>query len=180
VLFATFAMLQHELTGAPAAVAYSPVANRVDARFENVVGVFTHSSWLIVPVHGARTFAELLSRTSAAVWQRLALQSVPVDVINNALGAPFNADPPRVIFSLFNTPIPALTLPGLSPATLVDVELGGARADQSWLLSAHDDGLHLQVEYATDLFADTTIATWGERYLAILRTALTDPESPLR
>ena len=180
VLFAVFTLLLHELTGAPTAVATCGVANRVDPRFDDVVGVFTHTSWLVVPVRGARTFAGLLARATTAVWQRLALQSVPADVIDPALGAPFDQGSPRVFFSMFDERPPVLALPGLAPATACDIALAGARVDQSWELGATEDGgLALHVEYSVDLFDRATVVRWGERFTHLLRRALADPDLPV-
>ncbi|HWM01436.1 MAG TPA: condensation domain-containing protein, partial [Actinophytocola sp.] len=180
VTFAAFAWLLHELTGTSNAVVRCGVANRQEPRFEHVVGMFTHTSWLIAPLHGASTFADLLPRASDALWHRLALQAVPGDVLNEALGAPYDQNPPRVIFSMFDQPMPLLTLPGVAPAEPTDVELAGARVDQTWLLGAlADGGLELVVEYTVELFDESTVAGWADRFLTLLRRALANPDTPL-
>jgi amino acid adenylation domain-containing protein len=178
VLLAAFAALCRELTGSAVAAPHCGVANRAEARFENVVGVFTHSSWLMVPVEGATSFDELVTRATDAVRTRLALQSVPALVLNDALGGPFEGTPPRVLFGLFNAPIPALELEGLAPAVPVDVELPVTRAEQSWLLSsAEGGGLLLQVEYSTELFDADTVDSWTRRYLDLLTRSLGAPDT---
>jgi non-ribosomal peptide synthetase component F len=176
VLLAAFAALGHELTGSPVIAPHCGIANRVEACFENVVGVFTHSSWLMVHVAGAASFDELVDRATEAVWHRLSLQSVPAAVLNEALGGPFEANTVRTLFSFFNTAMPDLRLDGLAPAIAVDVTLPVARAEQCWALSpTPDGGMDLVVEYSTDLFDAHTVREWQNRYLDLLERSLTTP-----
>ncbi|RLK58013.1 non-ribosomal peptide synthetase/type I polyketide synthase [Actinokineospora cianjurensis] len=176
VLLAAFAALGHELTGADVIAPHSSAANRPDARFEDVVGVFTHTTWVMIPVAGAASFDELVVRATEAVWERLELQSVPAVVLNEALG--FAAHPPRVLFGLYGTPLPDLELAGLSPAHPVDVTFPVARAEQGWALSpTPDGGLSLYVEYSTDLYTADTVRTWTDRFITLLDRGLSTPNS---
>jgi hypothetical protein len=178
VLLAAFAAFAHELTGAPVAMPLCGTANRAEARFENVVGVFTHTAWLLVPLEGATSFDELVTRATRAVHQRLQLQSVPAAELAEALGDPFTGSPPRVLIGLFNMPMPALELAGLDPAAAVDVHLPVARADQSWgFVPTGDGGLTLRVEYATELFDAETVTRWMRRFLDLLDRSLAAPSS---
>ncbi|MFD7660844.1 condensation domain-containing protein, partial [Actinosynnema sp. NPDC059797] len=178
VLVAAFAALAHEVTGNPAPASMCGVANRPEARFEDVVGVFTLSSWVVVPVAGVPTFDALVAVAKDAVWRRLALQSVPAPVLNEAAGGEFAGNPPRVIFGFFNDPIPPLELTGVAPAAPVDVELPVARAEQTWVLSPNPDGgLDLVLEYATDLFDADAVAGWAARFAEILAAGVADPGS---
>ncbi|WP_344040830.1 non-ribosomal peptide synthetase/type I polyketide synthase [Saccharothrix xinjiangensis] len=176
VLTAAFAALAHEVTGTPASASVCGVANRPEARFEDVVGVFTLSSWVVVPVAGVATFDDLVEVAKDAVWRRLALQSVPAPVLNEAAGGKFAGNPPRVIFGFFNDPIPHLELTGAAPAAPVDVELPVARAEQTWVFSPNPaGGLDLVLEYATDLFDADTVAGWAARFVEILTAGVADP-----
>jgi hypothetical protein len=178
VLVAAFAALAHEVTGAPASAAMCPVANRPESRFENVAACFALSSWFVVPVSEAATFTNLIAAARDAIWQRLALQSVPALMLNEAAGGPFAGNPPRVFFGLFNAPTPSLTLPGIAPAPATDVDLPVARAEQSWAITVTPEGaLTLAVEYTTDLFNPETIATWATRFTEILIAGVADPDS---
>ncbi|MBM7774825.1 natural product biosynthesis luciferase-like monooxygenase protein/amino acid adenylation domain-containing protein [Actinokineospora baliensis] len=178
VLLAAFAALGHELTGASVIAAHSSAANRPEAAFEDVVGVFTHTSWLMVPVAGARSFHDLIIRATEALWQRLDLQSVPAAVLNEELGGPFGGRPPRVLFGLYNSPLPDLELVGTTPAHPEDVTFPVARAEQGWALApTADGGLLLYVEYSTDLFDAATVAGWTERFVDLLERGLTTPDA---
>lgn len=180
VLLAAFAAFSHELTGAPTSMPFCTTANRVDATFENVVGLFTHAAWLLVPVADAASFDELVTRATVAVHQRLELQSIPAVVVAEALGAPFETLSRRVFFLLFDTPMPALELEGLSPARASDVALPVAIAEQTWELAPANDGsgeLALHVEYSTELFDAATVTSWTRRYLDLLDRSLATPTS---
>ncbi|ONI81467.1 hypothetical protein ALI144C_19235 [Actinosynnema sp. ALI-1.44] len=176
VLLAGFAAFAHELTGVAAAVPQCGAANRTDPRFDNVVGLFSNSSWLVVPVADATSFDELVTRATAAIHERLRIQSVPSAVLNEALGGSFANNPPRVLFSMFNLRMPALDLKGLEPAPVVDIDLPVARAEQAWGILPTDDGLKLQVEYSTELFDADTVKSWQAHYLDLLGRCLTDPQ----
>jgi natural product biosynthesis luciferase-like monooxygenase protein/amino acid adenylation domain-containing protein len=178
VLIAAFVALAHEVTGASASAFMCGAANRPESRFENVVGCFAHSAWMVVPVAGATSFTDLVGAARDGVWRRLALQSVPVSVLNAAAAGPFASNPPRVQFGFFNNPIPSLTLPGLAPAPPADVDLPVSRADQTWAIMGTPDGpLTLTIEYATDLFDAGTIAGWAARFVEILTAGVADPTS---
>jgi iturin family lipopeptide synthetase A len=178
VLVAAFAALAHEITGTPATASMCGVANRPESRFEDVVASFSHSSWVVVPVAGVDTFANLIAAARDAIWRRIALQSVPAPILNEAAGGPFAGRPPRVLFGLFNTAIPSLVLPGVDPALPSDVDLPVARAEQTWNLTVSPDGaLTLALEYATELFDPETIAGWATRFAEILTAGVADPES---
>ncbi|GAA2997645.1 non-ribosomal peptide synthetase/type I polyketide synthase [Actinokineospora diospyrosa] len=178
VLLAAFAALGHELTGAAVIAPHSSAANRPEAAFEDVVGVFTHTSWLVVPVAGARSFHDLVIRATEALWQRLDLQSVPAAVLNEALGGPFRGTPPRVLFGLYNSPLPDLDLTGVAPAHPEDVTFPVARAEQGWALApTADGGLLLYVEYSTDLFDADTVTGWTARFVDLLERGLAAPDA---
>ncbi|GAA3034674.1 type I polyketide synthase [Actinokineospora globicatena] len=177
VLLAAFAALGHELTGADVIAPQTSAANRPLERFENVVGVFTHTSWLLVQVAGATSFADLITRATTALWERLEVQSIPTALLNASAGSPFDGTPPRVLFGLSAGALPTLDLPGMPPADAVDIDFPVARAEQGWALSITPEGLSLYVEYSTDLFDATTVSGWVERYVALLTRGLADPEA---
>ncbi|MDQ3403269.1 MAG: amino acid adenylation domain-containing protein, partial [Actinomycetota bacterium] len=177
VLLAAFAALCHELTGAPVIAPQTSAANRPESRFESVVGVFTHTSWLLVPVTGAATFADLVTRATEAIWDRLATQSVPTALLNAEAGGPFAGTPPRVLFGL-GTPLPPLRLTDLPPAHPIDVEFPVARAEQGWaLFPTTDNGLSLFVEYSTDLYDENTVTDWANRYITLLSLGVEAPNT---
>ncbi len=178
VLLAAFAALAHEVSGTPASTFMCGAANRPESRFENVVACFTHSGWVVIPVVGASSFIELVGVARKAIWRRLSLQSVPAPVLNEAAGGPFAGNPPRVLYGLFNTPIPSLTLPGIEPAAPIDINLPVARAEQAWATTVTRDGaLMISLEYTTDLFNPEAIAGWAHRFTEILTAGVGDPDS---
>jgi natural product biosynthesis luciferase-like monooxygenase protein/amino acid adenylation domain-containing protein len=178
VLVAAFAALAHEVTGTSTTTFVSGVANRPESRFENVVACFTHSSWVVVPVAGPASFTSLVAAARDAIWQRIALQSVPAPILNEVAGGPFAGNPPRVLFGFYNTAMPSLTLPGTVDSPPVDVGLPVARAEQTWGIDVTPDGtLTLTLEYATELFNPETVAVWANRFIEILTAGVADPDS---
>lgn len=180
VLCGVFAWLLHQQTGEPGIALTASVANRPHPRWEKVIGVFTHSPWLVVRVDGARHLDDLVDRATAATWQALAMQSVPLTVESSALGPAFTGEPPRIYLTMLDAQNPVLELPGLAPAPAQDVELAGSRADQTWGLRPTPAGaIAVSVEYATALFTAETVAASAQRYERLLRDLLADPQAAL-
>ncbi|MFI0795770.1 condensation domain-containing protein [Micromonospora rubida] len=180
VLAAAFAWFLHRLTGAPSVPLTVPVANRSDPRFDEVVGVFAHAPWLVVPVRGAESFDALVGRTARATWQVLARQSVPLAVQSEALGDAFAGSPNRVYLSVLDLAEPVLHLLGIDPVPAEDVLLAGARADLTWhVRPTPDGGMSLVAEYAATLFDLGTVSGWVDRYLRLLPRLLAAPDAPL-
>ncbi len=178
VLIAAFAALAQEVTGVPATAFLCGVANRPESRFEDVVGCFTHLSWVVVPVAEAASFAGLVAIARDAIWRCLALQAIPARVLKEAAGGPFAENLPRTMLELFTTPLPSLTLAGIEPAPPIDVDLPVARGEQTWALKLTQDGaLHLTLEYSTDLYQPEGVATRASRFLEILTAGVADPDS---
>ncbi|MFC4061517.1 condensation domain-containing protein [Planomonospora corallina] len=96
----------------------TPVAGRVFAGMEDVVGQFTTVVPIRVDCSGRPSFRSLLRRTRAAVTDALAHQRLPVDALFGGYGgyggdrmAP--APPYSVLFALHNYPAVPLDLPGI-------------------------------------------------------------------
>ncbi|WP_305783925.1 non-ribosomal peptide synthetase/type I polyketide synthase [Symbioplanes lichenis] len=177
VLAAAFAWLAHQLTGRDDIPLNSTVANRPDARFDRVVGIFASAAWLIVPTGGAASFDDLVARATEANWQMLARQSVPSRVQTAALGL---TAPERVYFATLDEGESVLRLPGCDPAPAGHIATTGSRGDQAWQLAElPGGGLRLEIIYAVALFDEPTVAAWAARYLDLLHHVLAGPAAPL-
>ena len=181
VLLGVLAHLMHELSGQPTIAVSTSLAGRTDTRFDEVVGLFIRVGWLIVPVSGARTGAELIDRAAEAIGRALAQQLVPGAILNDALGEPFRSAPSGRVGLLFaNTPESVLELPGLDVSRPRDVPIDAARGELTWAMEpAADGGMSITVEYATDLFTRATVTGWIDRYQHLLRQVVTDSTAPL-
>jgi hypothetical protein len=85
-LLATFALLLHRWSGCADVVIAVPVANRVDARYRDVIGLFTNTLPLRVRVDGEEDGLALLGRVREAVLEGLANQQAPFDHVVRAAG----------------------------------------------------------------------------------------------
>ncbi|SCL25157.1 Condensation domain-containing protein [Micromonospora pallida] len=180
VYAAAFVWLMHDMTGAPVINLIASVANRTDARFDRVVGVFAQAALVIVPVAGVASFDDLARRTSGVVWQMLARQAVPSVVQVAALGPAFTHPPTRVYFDLLDLPDPVLRLPGLEPALARDVVLAGSRGELTWSLRPlPEGGMWVHVEYAATRLDADTLVDWLDRYHRLLLQLLAAPDVPL-
>jgi natural product biosynthesis luciferase-like monooxygenase protein len=80
-----------------------------------------------------------------------------------------------VLFTLQNTPMSALELPGLQLEPLL-VHTGSAKFDIELNLEERPDELIGLFEYNTDLFEAATIARMSEHFLSLLRAAVAQPD----
>ncbi|MGP3919933.1 amino acid adenylation domain-containing protein, partial [Nonomuraea sp. 10N515B] len=161
----------------------SGVAGRTDEALEDLVGFFVNTLVLRTDTSGDPTFTELLEQVRQTSLEAYQHQDVPfehlVEVLNPNRST---AHHPlfQVAFVLQNAPGDVFELPGVRAG----VELAGtgrARFDLLFSLSERHDGagapagIDIEVEYATDLFDEETIAVLLNRYAGFLDDVLADP-----
>src|SRR5262249_19833397 len=132
----------------------SPIANRGDTAFEDLIGFFVNTLVMRLRFEGDPTFAALVSRVRETALDAYDHQDVPFDLLVEAL------EPRRshshsplfqVVFALQNVPMEAIALEGLSVKTM-DIDNGTAKFDLLVIAEHRGDGLRLEVEYSEDLF----------------------------
>ncbi|WP_026405393.1 non-ribosomal peptide synthetase, partial [Actinomadura rifamycini] len=169
----------------------TPVAGRGDAAMENMVGFFLNTLVLRTDVGGDPSFTELLARVRDTDLAAFAHQDVPFERLVEDL------NPAR---SLARHPLfqVALTLQNV-PQAAAPVELAGldvvpfaapvgamaARFDLSLALTEHRDGgapagIDGQLEFAADLFDESTVRALSERLVRVLEQVAADPRARVR
>ncbi|MFD4636178.1 amino acid adenylation domain-containing protein [Lentzea sp. NPDC058436] len=181
VLLAGFAALLERHAAQGEVSVATPVANRMRAEFESVVGFFANSIALRVDTSGAPAFRELIVRTRAVAQDGLAHAAVPFDRVVEAV------DPVR---SLRHAPVAQVSFAlvedrawraeaGGLVATTVDHHTATAVYDLTLELWPDAGGLRGSFEYATDLFDEATIARMATHLVTLLTSLVSAPDASI-
>ncbi|REK80096.1 amino acid adenylation domain-containing protein, partial [Rhodococcus erythropolis] len=176
VVHAAFAVLLSRLSGSSDVVVGVPVAGRGDVELDDLIGMFVNAVVLRTPVHGTDSFSGLLARVKEIDLSSLANSDVPferlVEVLNPVRSQSHNPIF-QVEFAFQNMEKSTLELDRLS-ASGGEVASGHSPFDLGLAvteLTAPDgtpSGMAGHLTYAVDLFDESTIVSFGRRFVQIL------------
>ena len=153
-----------------------PVAGRTRPEVENLIGFFVNT--LVIRTHQEHkpSFAEFVAQVKEQVLGAQSHQDVPFEAIVEDLNIPRNlsfAPVYQVALSLTSSEGTAqkAVLGGLEIEPM-QVELIAARLDLTMMLADYGDHIAGMLEYNTDLFDASTMATFASQFQRLL-TALT-------
>ncbi|QLY31705.1 amino acid adenylation domain-containing protein [Nocardia huaxiensis] len=158
----------------------TPVAGRGAAKLDELVGMFVNTLVLRTEVAAAELFSRFMARVRDIDLEAFAHAEVPFEQVVEAL------DPPRspsrhplfqVMLSLQDLEQVRPELPGLH-ADPVILPATTSRFDLEFVVAQSDSGVTLNVQYATDLFDQHTVAALTQRYLQLLEQISIDPRVP--
>ncbi|MGB7383177.1 MAG: amino acid adenylation domain-containing protein, partial [Rhodococcus sp. (in: high G+C Gram-positive bacteria)] len=187
VVHAALAVLLARLSGTDDIVIGTPVAGRGEQALDDVVGMFVNTLVLRTEVDGHESFNEQLALAREAALGAFAHSDIPferlVEVLNPARST---ARHPlfQVMLSFENLGPTHLDLPALSIDS-VDLDVAVAKFDLQLTLteqltgSGHADGLAAEFTYATDLFDESTVRAFADRFLQILDAVIEDSSVPV-
>ncbi|MFE3293293.1 amino acid adenylation domain-containing protein, partial [Rhodococcus sp. NPDC059234] len=182
---AALAVLLSRLGDTDDIVIGTPVAGRGEPALDNLVGMLVGTLALRTRVDAARSFSDLLAAVREVDLSAFGHADLPFERVVEAL------DPPRstayspifqVALEFQNDTRARLDLPGLTVEGLA-TPTGVVKEDLEFVLAEQFDGsgapagIAGSIEYATDLFDDHTLRGLAERFLRVLESALTDPDS---
>ncbi|NUT47818.1 MAG: AMP-binding protein, partial [Saccharothrix sp.] len=163
------------------------VAGRSDEVLDDLVGFFITTLVLRADTSGDPTFRELLDRVRQTDLAAMAHQDVPFERLVEELNprrSPARHPLFQVMLVLQNTPDPDVDLPGLDVA-VADLRTAVAKFDLWFDLYETRDGTGAvtgvagALEYALDLFDETTARHLVARLGALLAAVAADPATPL-
>ncbi|NEU74383.1 amino acid adenylation domain-containing protein [Hassallia byssoidea VB512170] len=180
-LLAAFQTLLYRYTQQEDIAIGSPIANRNRSELEGLIGFFVNTLVLRTDLSGNPTFQELLNRVRKVTLSAYAYQDLPFEKLVEELHQErdLSCHPLfQVVFSLQNTPIEALELPGL---TLSQFEFDSktAKLDLEFHLWQDLESLKGQVVYSTDLFDDSTITRMLGHFQTLLESIVVNPKQRL-
>ncbi|MEH1944160.1 MAG: amino acid adenylation domain-containing protein [Nostoc sp.] len=177
-MLAAFQTLLYRYTQQEDIAVGSPIANRNRSELEGLIGFFVNSLVLRTEFSGKPTFRELLNRVREVTLGAYAHQDLPFEKLVEELHPerdlsyhPFF----QVVFSLQNTPVEALELPGLT-LSLFEFDSKTAKLDLEFHLWQDLESLKGQMVYSTDLFDDTTITRMLGHFQTLLESIVANPD----
>jgi amino acid adenylation domain-containing protein len=188
-LLAAFQTLLYRYTGQTDIAVGTPIANRNRSEIESLIGFFVNSLVLRADLSGNPTFQQLLHRVKNVAMTAYAHQDLPFEKLVEELhpDRELSRNPLfQISFSLQNTPVAALELPGIAfraipygIATLHDFDSRSAKLDLECNLWEDAGSIHGQFIYSTDLFDRTTIARMAGHFQTLLAAIVANPKQRL-
>ncbi|MDZ8024549.1 MAG: amino acid adenylation domain-containing protein [Nostoc sp. DedQUE11] len=194
-LLAAFKTLLYRYTYQEDIAVGSPIANRNRSEIEGLIGFFVNSLVLRSNLSGNPTFRELLDRVREVTLGAYNQQDLPFDKLVEELHPERNLSHHplfQVVFSLQNSPMSALELPGLVPR-FMNIDLKKTRFDLElhlWKCSddfrslwganwEYSEGLRGVIIYNTDVFEQATISRMLEHFKTLLSAIVANPEQQI-
>ena len=177
-LYAGWSVLLSRLSGQSDIVIGVPVANRRRMELEQLVGLFVNTLPVRVKLNGSPCSRDLLSRVKESLLGAYEHQDIPFEQVVEAVQpARSLAHSPlfQNLFVMLNAPRDWVQLQGLS---LIEEEVSQRTAQFDLTLTLRDDGDALvgTLNYAVDLFSETTIERWVTAFKALMAAMIETPD----
>ncbi len=182
-----FAVLLSRLSGSDDIAVGTPIAGRGEAELDALVGMFVNTLVFRTRVDGARSFADLVSEVRDTDLEAFAHADVPFErLVEHLNPTRSTARHPlfQVGFSFQNHDTGALELPGLT-VEAAEIESGVAQFDLHMIVEDHYDdggdptGMKASMTYALDLFDESTVRSFAERFARLLAAVVVKPTLPV-
>ncbi|WP_051098431.1 non-ribosomal peptide synthetase [Sporichthya polymorpha] len=187
VLQAAVAALLHRSGAGDDIPIGSPITGRADLALGDLVGYFLNTIVLRTDLSGRPSFADVLRRVRETDLAAYEHQDLPFDRVVEAVN-PARSPSRHPLFQVMVVHLPAPDgdpeLPGLQ-TTRVDADAAVAKFDLSFdfvderATDGGVGGISGVVEYAADLFDESTAAGLADRLLRLLRAVVADPDRPV-
>jgi natural product biosynthesis luciferase-like monooxygenase protein/FkbM family methyltransferase len=174
-LFAVFSVLIHRHAGRDDLVIGTPLANRIQAETEDLIGFFAHILVLRVDLSDDPTFRELLARVRKVSLGVYAHQEFPFSKLVEALRSDrdLRRNPLfQVMFVL--APVQPFELPGLT-VIQTEVDFASAPVELNLIMSETARGFGAFI-YNPDIFEEATIDRMAGHYKSLLQQLVAHPD----
>jgi amino acid adenylation domain-containing protein len=181
-LLAGWAALLARMSGQDDVVVGTPFANRQRSEVEPLIGFFVNTLALRVKLDNAPSVAALIEQVKATTLDAHAHQDIPFEQVVALL------NPARSLSHspVFQTMLVLQNMPDSGPVSLPDLALSGiataqttARFDLSLSLTEVDDVLTGRLEYASDLFEQSTVKRMAQHFQVLLTGMVADEHRPV-
>lgn len=180
-MLAAFQTLLYRYTQQEDIAVGSVIANRNRSELEGLIGFFVNSLVLRTDFSGNPTFQELLNRVREVTLGAYTHQDLPFEKLVEELNPERDLSRHplfQIVFSLQNTPIETLELPGLK-LSLFDFDSKIAKIDLEFHVWRDLETLKGEVVYSTDLFDQSTITRMLGHYQILLERIIVNPKQHL-
>lgn len=180
-LLAAFQVLLCRYSGQEDFCLGTPMANRLRAEIEPLIGFFVNTVVLRSDLSGVSSFLNLLSRVRETVLGAQSHQDLPFEKLVEALQPirDLSYSPIfQVMFSLDRDHLQSATLPGLEVSEL-PIKTQHTRFDLTLDMTESNGTVFGVWEYSTDLFDHSTIERMAGHYQRLLEYIAVDPARSL-
>ncbi|MFD0267737.1 condensation domain-containing protein [Streptomyces sp. NPDC127106] len=190
VLYGLFSELLRRHAGQDDIVLGTAVGNRPGG-YERTIGMMVNTLAVRLRHEAAWSGAELVDAAMERLFAALDHESAPIQHVVREIGASGGAlDNPlfRVMFSLHDSRLPRIEVPGLRVDLVEGLNPQGSRFDVDVVVlpgrrsldGAADDELTLVWDYSTERFDEAALHTLAARYERLLASYLDAPGTPVR
>lgn len=177
-LLSAFNVLLHRYTGQEDICVGSPIANRTQLELETLIGMFVNTLALRNTIKQSDRFIDVLAQVKTTTLDAYSHQEVPFEkIIERIQPVRDRSRSPlfQVMFILQNNPeVPEIKLGDVS---LLPMPFGDktTKYDLTFHVNETPRGLHIGVEYCSDLFLPTTIERMMEHFQELLKSIVENP-----
>ena len=180
---AAFETLLYRYSGQETIAVGTPVANRTQAEIEPLIGVFINTLVIRADFDPGMSFLDLLRQTREQALGAYAHQDLPFEMLVDELQPERDMSHTplfQVMFIMQNMPLQGS---GQQVSDIhmrvLELDAGTATFDITYSLAEQATGMHVSVEYSTDLFELPTIQRMARHYITLLRSIVEHPEAPV-
>ena len=182
VLLTAYNILLSKYTGGEDIVIGSPIAGRPNADLKNVVGMFVNVLALRNNPEGDKTIEEFLDKVKENCLRAYDNQNYQYEELIERLNIP--RDPSRnslfdVVFVLQNMDIKEVDLKHAKAIISSKYRQKTSKFDLTLLATETNEGIHINIEYATSLFKEATIKRLGRYFIDIVEEMVENPNKKL-
>ncbi|WP_443093777.1 amino acid adenylation domain-containing protein [Nocardia uniformis] len=190
VMHTALAVFLARLSGTDDIAVGTPIAGRGEAELDDVIGMFVNTLVLRTRVDGQANFGELLAQAKDTDLQAFAHADIPFERLVDLLSPERSTSRHplfQVVLSFENLPDTTFELPGLRVAA-VEFDNDTAKFDLSLTIreagptagrESGSDGMYAELSFARDLFDDSTVEVFAQRFTRLLEQLTTRPEQPV-
>jgi len=155
------------------------VAGREHGAFDNTIGFFVNTVPLRQKINPEQSFDAHLTQTGKCISDALADQSVPFEVIVNAVNAPrdLSRNPLFDVLVAWQDGAPEMGHLGGAGLSLVEMPFPYAKFDLGFYFWRAEGALRGQLEFDTDLFDRNTVKSVIARLNSLCRAALNNEQT---
>lgn len=176
-LLAGFGILLGRTTNQQDLVVGMPIANRVQAEVEHLIGLFLNTLALRLDLSGDPGFLQVLRRVRETSLAADAHQDIPFEKLVEELQPPRSASHApffQIMFIPQNQPAAPFDLPGLR-VTCLRPDRQAAMFDLSLYIFEQDQEVEICAEYNSDLFTQASIGRLLQQYIQLLQGSVAAP-----
>jgi len=155
----------------------SPIANRTRGELESLIGLFINTIVIYSQLDDSPSFEEFLNQVRQSTLLAYENQDLPFEYLVDALqpDRDMSISPLfQVMFILQNTPSGVQQVSDLT-MEMVPVDMGTSTFDLTFSVTESPIGLHVSLEYNTDLFDRSTVERFLLYYQTLLQSIITNP-----